>query len=150
METLKYKVIKSKDQYETYCCTLEHLIELDNQSDQDEIELLTFLIEKWDEEYNTLRDLNPIELLNALMSEHQLKAKDLVDICGLSKSTISKILNYQKGLSKDSIRNLSNYFKVSQEAFNRPYLLRNEVNQVENSDRRKCSRGFAHTFDRIL
>jgi HTH-type transcriptional regulator/antitoxin HigA len=77
------------------------------------------------------------------MSEHQLKAKDLVDICGLSKGTISKILNYQKGLSKDSIRSLSNYFKVSQEAFNRPYLLRNEVNRVENLDKRKCSREFA-------
>jgi len=150
MGTIKYKVIKSKDQYDTYCYTLEHLMELDNQLDQDEIELLTFLIEKWDEEHNTLSDLNPIDLLNTLMSEHQLKAKDLVDICGLSKGTISKILNYQKGLSKDSIRSLSNYFKVSQEAFNRPYLLRNEVNQVENSDKRKCSREFAHRFDGIL
>jgi len=55
------------------------------------------------------------------MTEHNLKAKDLVDILGLSKGTVSKILNSNKGLSKDVIRKLSDYFKVSQEAFNRPY-----------------------------
>ena len=30
---------------------------------------------------------------------------------------------------KDSIRKLSNYFKVSQDAFNRPYKLISEVNK---------------------
>ena len=53
---------------------------------------------------------------------------NLVDILDLSKGTISKILNYPKGLSKDTIRKLSDFFKVSQEAFNRPYKLKNEVN----------------------
>jgi HTH-type transcriptional regulator/antitoxin HigA len=53
----------------------------------------------------------------------------LSDILGLTKGTISKILNYNKGLSKDTIRKLSDYFKVSQETFNRPYILINEVNR---------------------
>jgi len=47
----------------------------------------------------------------------------------LSKGTISKILNYYKGLSKETIRKLSDYFKIAQEAFNRPYRLVNEVNK---------------------
>ena len=51
------------------------------------------------------------------------------DILDLSKGTISKILNYQKGLSKDTIRKLSDYFKINQEAFNRPYKLINKVNR---------------------
>jgi HTH-type transcriptional regulator/antitoxin HigA len=38
------------------------------------------------------------------------------------------LLNYKKGLSKDIIRTLSGYFKVSQEAFNRHYKLKNPVN----------------------
>lgn len=63
------------------------------------------------------------------MEEHDLKAKDMVEILDLSKGTISKILNYHKGLSKDTIRKLSDYFKVSQEAFNRPYRLVHEVNR---------------------
>jgi len=46
-----------------------------NDGKQYEIELLTLLIEKWDNEHNTLNDSSPIELLNALMEEHDLKAK---------------------------------------------------------------------------
>ena len=129
METLKFTIIKSTEQYDKYCNILEDLIMLDDKSVQDEIELLTLLIEKWDSQHNTFKDLDPIELLKALMTAHNLKAKDLVDILNLSKGTISKILNYHKGLSKDTIRTLSAYFKVSQETFNRPYKLINEVNR---------------------
>jgi len=129
METLKYTIIKSKEQYDEYCNILEELIAVDNAEIQDETELLTLLIGKWDSENNSLVDLDPIELLKAMMIENNLKAKDLVVILGLSKGTISKILNYQKGLSKSTIRKLSIHFRVSQEAFNRPYKLINEVNR---------------------
>ncbi len=129
METLKYTVIKDVEQYRAYCDILERLILNDHKTREDEIELLTLLIEKWDNEHNTFNDSDPIELLKALMEEHNLKAKDLVGILNLSKGTVSKILNYHKGLSKDTIRKLSYYFKLSQEAFNRPYKLINEVNR---------------------
>jgi HTH-type transcriptional regulator / antitoxin HigA len=129
MGTLKFTIIKSKAQYDKYCDILENMIVLDNKAAQDEIELLTLLIEKWDDEHNSLNDLNPVELLKALMNEHDLKAQDLVDILDLSKGTISKILNYHKGLSKDTIRKLSDYFKITQESFNRPYGLKNEINR---------------------
>ena len=38
------------------------------------------------------------------------------------------ILHYKKGISKEIIRILSAYFKVSQEAFNRAYKLKSEYN----------------------
>ena len=129
METLKYTIIKTREQYNTYCDTLENLVLLDDKSVQDEVDLLTLLIEKWDAENNSFQELNPIELLKSLMEENGLKSKDLVQILNLSKGTVSKILNYHKGLSKETIRKLSDYFKVSQEAFNRPYKLINEVNR---------------------
>lgn len=127
METLKFTIIKNQEQYDEYCDILENLMSQDKN--QDEIELLTLLIEKWDDAHNTFNDSDPIELLKALMNEKNLKAKDLVDVLDLSKGTISKVLNYHKGLSKDTIRKLSDFFKVSQEAFNRPYRLNNELNR---------------------
>jgi HTH-type transcriptional regulator/antitoxin HigA len=129
MEALKFTVIKTIEQYNDYCNILDELISKDEIKFQDEIELLTLLIEKWDSENNSFKDSDPIEILKAIMDEHNLKAKDLVSILGLTKGTISKILNYQKGLSKDTIRKLSDYFKISQEAFNRPYRLKNEINR---------------------
>ena len=129
METLKYRIIKTQEQYNSYCNLLEDLLIQENTNLSDEIELLTLLIEKWDKEHNSFNELDPIQLIKALMEENGLKAKDLIHILDLSKGTISKILSYQKGLSKDTIRKLSDYFKVAQEAFNRPYKLVNEINR---------------------
>jgi HTH-type transcriptional regulator/antitoxin HigA len=129
MKSLKYTIIKNEGQYDEYCSILESLLIQDDMTNEDEIELLTFLIEKWDSENNSFINLDPIALLKSLMKENELQAKDLVKILNLSKGTVSKILNYNKGLSKDTIRKLSSYFKVSQEAFNRPYKLKNEINR---------------------
>ena len=126
MEVLKYKVISSNTQYKEYSKILENLIftELKSKNLHDEIALLTLLIEKWDNDHNSFNDLDPVQLLQSLMDSHQLKAKNLVDMLGVSKSYISEILNYRKGFSKVVIRKLAIHFKVSQEAFNRPYVLK--------------------------
>jgi HTH-type transcriptional regulator/antitoxin HigA len=125
MATLKYKVITSKAQYKEYSNTLEELVFSGgkDRNTKDEIALLTLLIEKWDAEHNTFDELDPVQLLHSLMDEHNMKAKNLVDILDISKGYVSDILNYKKGLSKDVIRKLAEYFKVTQEAFNRPYKL---------------------------
>lgn len=129
MGTLKYTVIKNAEQYKIYCDVLEGLLASGDKTIEDEIELLTLLIEKWDNEHTSFIDSDPIVILTALMEEHDLKAKDLAEILDLSKGTISKILNYNKGLSKDTIRKLSDYFKLSQEAFNKPYRLNPEISK---------------------
>jgi HTH-type transcriptional regulator/antitoxin HigA len=128
-ETLKYKIIKTEEQYWEYCHTLEALVgEKGNEDQEDAIELLTFLIEKWDEEHSTLNDADPVDLLKYLMDENKLKAKDLADLLNIGKSTVSEILHYRKGFSKEIIRKLADRFKVRQEAFNRPYKLVSPVN----------------------
>lgn len=123
MGSLKFKVIKNRKQYDDYCDTLERLVFIDSIKNLDEIELLNLLIEKWDRENNSMNDISPIELLKSLMEENKLRSKDLVEILSLSKGTVSKILNYQKGLSKETIRKLASFFSLSQESFNRPYRL---------------------------
>lgn len=121
---MKYSIIKTEEQYFEYCNIHEKLVFENKASHEDEIELLTLLIEKWDDEHYKTPNSDPITLLKSLMEDHQLKSKDLVKILSLSKGTVSKILNYQAGLSKDTIRRLSTYFKLNQEAFNRPYKLK--------------------------
>jgi len=122
---LKYTIIKTKSQYKDYCNKLEELVFSSSKTKaiKDEIDLLTLLIEKWDKEHNTFEEVDPIRLLHSLMKDHNLKAKDLVELLSVSKGYVSDILHYKKGLSKEVIRKLSQHFKVSQEAFNRPYKL---------------------------
>lgn len=125
METLQYKIIKTDAQYYRYCDALEALVDSGKKTKavQDEIELLNLLIEKYDAEHNTFDDADPIELLKALMKEHKMKAVDLANLLDVSEGLVSDILNYKKGLSKETIRILSERFKLNQEAFNRPYEL---------------------------
>lgn len=125
MTELKYKVIKTKRQYFQYCNWLEELLSKQVKSTKlkDEIELLTALVEKWDRDHMTLQDADPVSLIKSLMKEHNMKAQDLVDILGVSKGLVSDILNYKKGLSKESVRKLASHFALSQEALNRPYRL---------------------------
>lgn len=66
---------------------------------------------------------DPIELLKSLMKDHKMKAVDLANLLYVSERLVSDILNYKKGLSKETIRILSERFKLNQEAFNRPYQL---------------------------
>ena len=75
------------------------------------------------------------------MNDHQLKAKDLVDILGISKGYVSDILHYKKGLSKEVIRKLASYFKVSQDAFNRPYALVVSMEPSESERKKKVVAG---------
>lgn len=126
MEALQYKVIKTRTQYNKYCDILETLIDSRKNSKavQDEIELLTLLIERYDEEHNTFEDADPIELLKFLMKEHKMKAVELAKLLHVSEGLVSDMLHYKKGLSKETIRILSKHFKLNQEAFNRPYKLK--------------------------
>jgi HTH-type transcriptional regulator/antitoxin HigA len=133
MKMMKYTIIKSEEQYNDYCESLSTLVfsKQTDQDTQDEIEMLTLLIEKWDNEHNTFKEFDPIELLKALMKENNLISKDLMKILNVSKGLISSVLNYRRGLSKENIRLLSEYFKISQEAFNRPYKLDSELNRTK-------------------
>jgi len=121
---IKYTVIRNKSQYNEYCNQLETLLTQENAEQfQDEIDLLTLLIEKYDEDHNSFKETDPITMLRSFMQDHHMKPQDLTTILGISKGYVSDILNYKKGLSKEVIRKLADYFKVRQEAFNRPYNL---------------------------
>jgi HTH-type transcriptional regulator/antitoxin HigA len=124
MQVLPYTVIKNASQYQQYCARLEELATAaDAATRQDELDLLTLLIETWDRTHATLPEADPIELLRYLMASQGLAAKDLAALMEVGKSTVSDILNRRRGLSKEVIRRLASHFQVAQEAFNRPYEL---------------------------
>ena len=146
MKHLKYTVIKNIEQYNQYCSMLEELVEKaasDSRLD-DEVELLTLLIEKYDDANNSFVSSDPIELLRSFMDDHDLKAKHIVSLLGVSKGYVSDILHYRKGLSKEVIRKLADHFKVQQEAFNRPYKLVSPVNShLKNASVMNTVKSFA-------
>ena len=120
---IKYRVIDSDTQYKSYCDVLEKLVFSANITPavQDEINILTLLIETYDKQNSTFRNLDPVQLLKSLMTEHRMKAADLARKLQVSEGLISDILKYKKGMSKKTIRGIAELFKMQQEAFNKPY-----------------------------
>lgn len=125
----QYYVIETEAQYKKYCDILENILwgkKKKTIEDQKNIKLLTLLIEKWEEEQSTMqtKDSDPVELLVYLLKENKIKQIELADKLGVSKTLISDIIHYRRGMSKEIIRGLSTLFKMSQEAFNRAYDLK--------------------------
>lgn len=79
-------------------------------------ELLTLLIENFEEGAYALKPASPIEVLRELMEDNGLKQKDLTDIFG-TPSIISEVLNGKRKLTTEHIRKLSHRFHVSPEIF---------------------------------
>jgi HTH-type transcriptional regulator / antitoxin HigA len=123
----KFYVIETTSQYNRYCNILEAFVFKKSKSVEDKknIKLLTLLIETWNEENSMLKtkDLDPVEYLSLLLKENNFKQKYLAENLGVSKSLISDIMHYRRGMSKEIIRGVSILFKVSQDAFNKPYDL---------------------------
>lgn len=133
---MNYTIIKTAKQYKEYSARVMKLAsEKPLKNVQDEIELLEMLIDKWEKEHFQSKNMDPIQLLKYLMDNRNMAREELIGLLGISKSAVSQILNYKKGLSKDVIRKLSEFFKVSQEAFNRNYSLISDANRGHKNEK---------------
>ena len=77
--------------------------------------------------------LDPVRLLDKLMKKHKLRPVDLAAELGISKSLLSDIRAYRRGLSKEVIRKLAGRFEVGQESFNSPYNLVHKQKKVNSA-----------------
>lgn len=79
-------------------------------------ELLTLLVEDYEEKHFPVRSASPVEVLTELMAANNLKQKDLASVLG-SESIVSEVLSGKRELNKRHIERLSKKFKVSPELF---------------------------------
>lgn len=79
-------------------------------------ELLTVLIENFEEEAYALKPVRPVEVVRELMESNGLKQKDLLDIFGMP-SIASEVLREKRALTVEHVRKLSRRFHVSPEVF---------------------------------
>ena len=85
-------------------------------SEEKYAELLTVLIEAYEEEHYPIRAISPVEMLAELMAANNLKQKDLAPLFG-SESIVSEVLHGKREMNKQHIEKLSQRFKVSPALF---------------------------------
>jgi HTH-type transcriptional regulator/antitoxin HigA len=106
-DNMQTKVIKTEKQYLEALARLEDIFDSKkNSKNADELELLSFLIEKYENEQYVIDFPDPIEAIKFRMEQLGYKQKDLAQAIGL-KSRVSEILNRKRKLTIEMIRKLN-------------------------------------------
>ena len=103
---MNIKPIKNEEDYSNTLLKIETLMNAKpNTPQMDELEILTTLVEVYEEQFHKIEFPDPIEAIKFRMEQENLKQKDLVAIVG-SKSRVSEVLNRKRKLTIEMIRNL--------------------------------------------
>ncbi|MFZ0292733.1 MAG: helix-turn-helix domain-containing protein [Candidatus Sulfotelmatobacter sp.] len=112
-------VIRTEAENERYIAMLEDMDRKGSRLSAAEkrmAQLLTLLVEDFEEKHYALKSSNPVNVLRELILANNLKQKDLLDIFG-TPSIISEVLHGKRQLTTEHIRRLSRRFHVSPEVF---------------------------------
>ncbi len=112
------RVIACDAQNERYISALLELERKANPtpSEKNYAELLTLLIEEYEERQHPVREASPVEVLTELIAANNLRQKDLAPLRG-SERVVCELLSGRRELNKKHIAKLSKRFQVSPALF---------------------------------
>ena len=115
------KPIKTKKDYQQALERLELIFDAKkNTSEGDELEILSILIEKYEDEHFPIGFPDPIEAIKFRMEQLGYNQTDLAKVVGL-KSRASEILNKKRKLTLEMIRLIHNSLKIPTEVLIQAY-----------------------------
>ncbi|MDD3722628.1 MAG: transcriptional regulator [Lutibacter sp.] len=122
---MEIKPIKTEKDYDKALERLELIFDATpNSTEGDEAEILSLLIDNYENKHYPIESPDPIEAIKIRMEEMNLKQKDLVGIIG-GKSSVSEILNKKKKLTVEMIRELEKFLKIPASVLVSNYKLMN-------------------------
>lgn len=109
-------MIKTDEDYQKALKRLEEIFEAPNETPEgDEAEVLSILIEKYEDEHFPIGPPDPIEAIKFRMEQLDMTNRDLAKIIGY-KSRVSEIFNRKRKLTLPMIRKLHDELKIPYEA----------------------------------
>lgn len=111
-------VIHSDEELEEYTNALFRLTALENPSraEQEAIELLTLLIERYEEMSYPIPKADAVSVVRFLLEHQDLSQRDLIPEFG-SESAVSMFLAGQRKITLEQVRKLSKRFKLPADVF---------------------------------
>lgn len=98
---MKTKIIRNEQEYDAYCARIYKLIHSSDEAlepgsvEGDELELLSILVEKYEQENMTIEAPTPIEAIKFRMDQMNLKQIDIAPLFG-GETRVSEVLNGKK------------------------------------------------------
>ncbi len=87
-----------------------------SRAEEEAIELMTLLIERYESERFPIPDAEPVDVLRFLLERKGLSQRDIAPELG-SEATVSLVLSGKRQLNRDHIARLSRRFRVSPAVF---------------------------------
>ncbi|WP_373494138.1 type II toxin-antitoxin system HigA family antitoxin [Aquiflexum sp.] len=113
---MEIKAIKTEEDYNQALKRLEKIFHAPMESKEgDEAEILSILIEKYEDEHYPIDAPDPIEAIKFRMEQMGMDNKDLAEIIGY-KSRVSEIFSRKRKLTLKMIRNLHEKLKIPYES----------------------------------
>jgi len=113
---MKIRMIKTEEDYQQAIKRLEKLFDAsENTPEGEEAEILSILIEKYEDTYFPIESPDPIEAIKFRMEQSDMSRTDLANIIGY-KSRVSEILNRKRKLTLPMIRRLHTKLNIPYEA----------------------------------
>jgi HTH-type transcriptional regulator/antitoxin HigA len=107
-----YKIIKSEAEYENVLGRIEEIMNAQPDTPEgEELELLSLLIEKYEETNFPLPKADPIDVIQYYIEQRGLKYKDFIGIIG-DKSLVSKVINRERKLNLRMVKNLHDHMNI--------------------------------------
>jgi HTH-type transcriptional regulator/antitoxin HigA len=112
------KVITTDEEFDRMVAQLEALSMKRNRTLEENAlaDLLTKLINDYDEEHFPIEETPPHEMLSYLMEQRGMKAADLVELIG-SRALVSEIVAGKRAINRSQARKLAGFFKVTADLF---------------------------------
>lgn len=111
-----FKVIKTEAEYRAALARFEALLEPEEEDRAyDDLELLSVLIEKYEDEHYPIDPPDPVEAIKFRMEQAYLTQKDLIPYIG-SRSKVSEVLSSKRGLTLAMIRSLHEHLGIPLES----------------------------------
>lgn len=118
---MEIKAIKTEKDYNLALERLEIIFHAEvDTPDGDEAEVLSILIEKFEEKHYPIGMPDPIEAIKFRMEQMGMKQKDLAEAVGFT-SRVSEILNGKRKLTLGMIRKLSSTLNIPTEVLIQEY-----------------------------
>ncbi len=118
---MKTKILKTKQEYDEACERIYTLIHSDENAiepdtpEGEEIELLSLLVEKYEQEHYSIEAPNPIEAIRFRMEQMNLKQADVAPLFG-GKTRVSEVLHGKRPLTLKMITLLYRYLGIPLES----------------------------------
>ena len=118
---MRTKILKTEIEYNEACERIYSLINNSadaiepNSPDGEEMELLSLLVEKYEQENHPMNAPDPIEAIKFRMEQMSLKQADIAPLFG-GKTRVSEVLNRKRTLTLKMITLLNRYLGIPLES----------------------------------